>query len=476
MPFVFDCPECRSSLKTGAPPPAGRAIQCPKCRHVFTAADTDVREESPAPRPSDAEDDFPDRRPEPAREEEPPRRRRDAEDDYDRPRRRDEEEDNRPRRRTDEEDDYDRPRRRRDEDYDRPRRRPAARGGPSAAIVVLALLFVGAGIAAVVYFLDGDDDDKNAAPYTDGQMHAFAPPDTAVMFAVDVETLVKQERFARMLGGLLRRGGPGGGAGPLLDKFAQTGLTEHDVARVFFASPPPNRFDGSGAVYVIRFTKPVDRDRLVKALDGRSHRHDGKKYYSSRGGVGHFFFAGDRMLIGADRESTLKDLLNVDVGKTRAPQYLFDLAAKARGEFWMALDKDVGMAAVPGFANLAGGGGDTAFDRALRDAKSVMVSIGGQGDRVECRIGVPCAAAAAAGRAAAAGQAEADNVRRFGLELAVRQAPPNLRNLLREILTSVKFRSDGPVVVMEYTVGIGTFEQMADLQQNGGLNQLNFKQ
>ncbi len=49
MPFAFGCPECGSKLKTAAPIPADRSIQCPKCKHTFTGKDTEVQE-IPAPK------------------------------------------------------------------------------------------------------------------------------------------------------------------------------------------------------------------------------------------------------------------------------------------------------------------------------------------------------------------------------------------------------------------------------------------
>lgn len=480
MAFVFYCPQCASTLKTGMPVEPGRAIQCPKCGHMFTAAETAVQAEdpglfppqaSPIDMPSVAEMAplLPSDEPRSRRSEEnertsgredrdEPRRRPRSEDERDRNRNRDRDrpssrdrEDDYPRRsRHREDDDYLRRRRYEDDDRDRPRRRPPQGSNRTALIVVL--LVVGLIIAAGIFLFDAMDDDQDVAskpfaPGIDTEMLAVAPPDTVVLAGIDVDQLRTNGKFSRAIGDLIFSNMPD--RAKFENDLRATGLTENDVSGIMLAGTEPG---GSGMVAAIRFNRDVDRSRIVKATHARRHTDDFKTYYTSGARLGGgFFFAGKRMIVFAQQHSTLIELLHHDRNEIRVGQDLRDLAVKAQGVYWAVVRKDGGAAAMQG---LGGFGAEDLFEGVADQSDAMLVSFSARNDQLDCDVGMKVKA----------NKDAQDIVRQMQAELPMRRLALNNPGLAADeralelaVVQTATFRTDGPIAYVKFRVGIDLF-------------------
>ncbi len=481
MAFVFHCPQCASTLKTGAPISDGHPIQCPKCHHVFTTADTAVREEAAdpfPPAPASAEPPLASPVDEPRDWERTPSRRRD-EDDRD-SRRRDEP---RRRRRYDDDRDYDRdrprsrrrydeddypPRRRRYEDeYDRPRRRPpASSGGRTVLIVILVAAAALIALVALVWHSMDDDEEVARQPFAPGvdtEMLAMAPADSAVIAGIDVDQLRKHGKFSRTIGQLIFSNIPD--RHRVEQQLNDTGLTEHDVSGIMVAASAPG---GSGMVIAIRFNKNVDRDRIVKAVHARRRSHEFKSYYTDgpRDSSG-FFFAGKRMIVFAQQHSTLTELLHHDHTQIRIGPGLRDLAARAQGVYWGAIRKDGGPAAIKGMGG--GFGADELFHGFAEQSEGVLVSFSAQDDQLDCEVGMKVKANKNAQDLAQ--QLQADVRNRGALNNGGFAADE--RALEQAVVQTASFRVDGPVAYVKFRVSIDLFARFV---QNARGNRIGFGQ
>lgn len=475
MAFVFHCPQCSSILKTGAPLEIGRSIQCPRCAHLFTAADTRVELEGDVPFPQSApfeslpSAEIPRTRPgeerRPARDDRDEARRRPDDrqrDTRDRPREQDRYDD-RPRRR--DFDDEPRRRRRYADDYDdRPRRRPAQGGGRTALIVVLVILGVIGALVGLAWTLDDSDDEVARAPFAPGvdtEMLAMAPADTAVIVGINVDQLRDHPKFARTVGQLIMSSMPDRNRAER--EFQETGLSEHDISGVMITASEPG---GSGNVIAIRFNRDIDRDRVVKGLHARSQSNRLKKYYTSgaRNGSG-FFFAGKRMIVFAQNHSTLIDLLHHNRNTERIGGDLRAVAARGTGVYWAALRKNGGEAAL----NAMAGGivGNDLFEDADDKAEGMLISMMPQNNQLECDIGFKVRTNNEAQNIAQQMQGKIPQRRQAlkdgGLD-------PDERAIEQAVVQSARFRADGEFAFVKFRVEIDLFARMV---QNMRANRIN---
>ena len=493
MAFVFHCPQCASTLKTGTPIAEGRPIQCPHCNRVFTAADTTVREEehgtfpqAPAAPPPPPE--TPPRSP--VNEERLPPRRRDEDEgdrnarrhDRDEPpprRRRDYEEDDRDRqrsRRRQDEDDYERrPRRRRYDEDDRPRRRPPPSGSNrTAVIVVLVIVGLLVAMVAIGWNLIDDEQDVTAqafAPGVDTEMLAMAPADSVILAGIDVNDLRRNRNFAKLVGNMFANRMPD--RQRFERKLDEAGISENDVLGVMVATSAPG---GSGPVIAIRFNKDLDQKRVIKAFDGVRHTDEFKKYYTSAFERSAFFFAGKRLLVMADNRETVKKLLHHDRTQIQLPQELRDLAAKMLGQFWLVMKKDGGPEAMKGIG--MGFGADDLFAGFADQTEALAVCLNARNDQLDCELGLKLKDGKDAGQVSQQLQAEIESARQLGVNNHpnFRNLPPDEKAVATAIVTTASFRNDGSIAYMKYRVSIGVFEKLIQMKQQGRLNRPRFGQ
>ena len=485
MAFVFHCPQCASILKTGAPIPEGRTIQCPKCNNVFTSTETTVQPEEPGlfPAPAPLLDPPPpvarsDERDMPRRHDEDDRqvRRDDRErDDRDRPRsrRREADDERTSRRRRD--DEYDRPRRRRDydDDYDRrPRSRPRARTNTTLFVVlgIIGALIAGAIVIGIIAENDDDVARQPFAPGVDTEMLALAPSDTVLLMGIDVNELKRNGKFARLIGNTIMQQLP---ERQLVErKFEEAGLSENDVSGVLIATSSPG---GSGPVVVIRFNRDIDQKRLINAFNGHKVSDKFKKYFTSETLPGsYFFFAGKRLLVIVDDRDTMQKLLHHDRTKVQLSQEMRDAASKASGQYWMVMKKEGGADAMKGFG--MGFGADDIFGGFANQTEAIVVTLAAQNDQLECEIGLKLAANKNAADVSQQMQREINNIRQIGVKNHpnFRDLPADDRAVAEAIQQSATFRSEGSTAYMKYRVNIGMFERLMQMNQKGALNRPRF--
>ncbi len=378
MPFLVQCPSCGGQLRANQPVPAGREINCPKCKSTFTltapapeiVASAPVVKAPPIPKPReeeipdavllDDEDERPKSRSRRAiDDDEPPRsRRRPVEVDEDdepprsrrrpvlakseppRSRRRPAEEDEAPRsrqRRVVDDDSDERPiSRRRDEDDEderRPKRRQKGKKKKNKGLLIglvagIAALFVIGG-AALMYFVD---------PFgmfggTPSEMTAWIPPDAQMVMFKDFEASAKAD--AANVG---FRGGA---------DTEDFGVRNEDVAAILVASQAANE---NAEVQIIRLKSSGDRKKIVDKAGGTEATAEGKAYYKLRNG-GALHFASDRLLIGSRSESALTALFK----KRGATGEVKKMVDRADGLFWVAITGNVLQVLDPVAKQLGGG-------------------------------------------------------------------------------------------------------------------------
>jgi hypothetical protein len=438
MAFSITCPSCSAKLKTASALPVGRSVQCPKCKTTFAVSKENMEEVAntksampaataaragakpaaaakPAPPASaarktrgdeDDEDAAPRARKRDEDDDEKPRaRRRDEEDDETpRARKRGDEDDDRPRARKkargeDDEDD-DRPRRRgRDDedDDDRPRRGKKGKKKKSGAMLYVMIgvgvLLVGGLIWLLIYMFSGGSYDK--------EMMAYMPESTAIVGGADVEALMKVDMLKEMLdkgGAGAVPGMPGGGGAQDLTKgLKEAGLSFGDISKVMFGTPDDAK-KAEGWVAVARFKKDVDKGKIAGALKATEAKEGGKTYY--KGAAGALFFPKDDLLVLAEKEDTLKKLMNKEEGKVVINDTLKELADKVGGgNVWVATSSNPGNAAGLGPIGMMTGG-DADVTNALKNAKGGALKVDIDNSRIKAAVYLKCADSGAASKLA----------------------------------------------------------------------------
>ena len=324
-------------------------------------------------------DDYEDDRPRASRQREDdyddrPRSKSRPDDDYDdRPRsksRRDDDYDDRPRsksRRNDDFDDRPRSRGRRDDDYDdaRERRRydddPRTRRAGSARksrrkssgnLPLVIALFAGGGLLLIgmavgVYFLFFSGGGS-----FDTAMIAYLPDDTTSIEGTDVEAVMNVDWYKkRVMNDHQER---------VLhdnDLLKSAGYSIEDVSRLV-----QGHTKKGDQITVLKFKKSVDKNKMIKAIDGKEAKEGNRIYYEGevketkedprisgpKGASGtittsrkyclHFPSDSDTLLVMTSNKESMKNAINSESGKVRISQDLQVLAkgAAGKGDSWSA--------------------------------------------------------------------------------------------------------------------------------------------
>jgi hypothetical protein len=394
MPYSFGCPECGSKLKTANPVPAGRAIQCPKCKHTFTSSDTTVEELPATPLatssvppmssrsqtasgPADS-DGLPTRlsrrRSSGSRSEEngdsDGYRRREEDEDRSSPRPRDDDDGRRSRRRDEDDDrgsrrednrassrrrndadDDDRPRRRDDDDDRRSRRRDDDDDRYTRR-----------------RRLDEDDDfdDRSRGRRRKGNTGAIILIVALVLLVIggavaamiwgfgggggnnyDKDLLAYLPKntsgvFAMDFGSLLKNPGSRDALQEpqvrraLDDMKREIGIALEDVDRVVVgvSDLSPNR--EPNAVVVVRFNRKIEKEKVLSDFRGQKKEHKTGSYYVNNQGLS-LSFPADDMLVFANRENILTDALTSD-GNIRYSEELQEMTKPiGKNQVWGAV-------------------------------------------------------------------------------------------------------------------------------------------
>jgi hypothetical protein len=501
--FSLTCPNCAAKLKTAANL-TGKKVQCPKCKESFTASAGDIEEvpdARPAAKPAAAaaaartRAKAPVRKPLDDDEDETPRSRRRGEDEETaeapRSRRRDADDTEvapRSRRRDADEDDEKPARRRRDEDdeEDRPRSRrraPAKKSGNGMLIGLIAggVVAVGLIVFAIIYFTRDKKDDKkdgatsgsNTAANTNnggggggggGQIPvkdllAFAPADAALVAAADINQIRKLEPIKPFLDKLTKQAE----FAKVTEGLNKAGLTLDDFGKVMLTMTDPERPDaGSGPVVVLRFTRAVDKAKVVQAIGAVETKQGGKSYYSVPGGEMNFFFASGDTLVGAVKTSTLITLMNKPAGQVSIDP---DLAALA-GRF---ADSQIGFAGSKALlkSGAAGGLGDAV--QGIQAMKGLAVWANVSGSQLTLNSVIKMNDAQTAAQLAEQSQTMLNAFKAQPAALdQLKAMGPDVHKLASEALNSVTIGSSGDELTGSVSVNFPGLVSMIEKQFAGG--------
>jgi hypothetical protein len=233
-----------------------------------------------------------------------------------------------------------------------PHARAKSNGGAGLfLIVVLAMLAIGGGIFALIYFL-------GESPKTDNEMLAFLPPDSSLVVSIDFDELAKTEKLRRLEEALP-------GSDPevfaLIDKAdLRRSVVNMTVGiREFYPRvilPPtakgPGLFntrnvppEGDPASVVFRTRQPVDKAKLIAAWSGRESKKGDKTYYlstlaNSAGLSLKFFFPTDTLIVFTRNEKVLEKIIVADPGKPAISDELLSVVKRvSRGPIWFAMKR-----------------------------------------------------------------------------------------------------------------------------------------
>jgi hypothetical protein len=499
--FSLTCPNCAAKLKTAANL-MGKKVQCPKCKESFTVSADDI-EEVPDAKPAAAATaatrtpaKVPVRSPLNDENETPRSRRREMDEETaetPRSRRRNDEDDTevapRSRRRDADEDDEKPARRRRDEDddEDRPRSRrrpPAKKSGNGMLIGLIAggLLVVGLAVFAVIYFMRDKDkkDDKgagannssNTSNSTGGgggrgqipvkDMLAFAPADAALVAAADIDQIRKLEPIKPFIDKLMKQAE----FAKVTEGLNKAGLTLDDFGKVMLTMADPQRPDaGSGPVVVLRFTRAVDRAKVIQAIGAVETKQGGKSYYSVAGGEMNFFFPSGDTLVGAVKTSTLITLMNKPAGQVSIDPDLAALAARFA-------DSQVGFAGSKALLKSGAGAGLGDAAQAFQSMKGMAVWANVSGSQLTLNSVMKMSDAQTATQLAEQSKLMLEGVKSQPALLdQLKQANPDLHKLASEALNSATIGSSGDEITGSVSVNfpglISAIEKLASGAMGG---------
>jgi len=478
MAFTFSCPHCGATLKTPVAVPAGKKVQCPKCKNAFvTGGGADdpppappptaparpaARPTSPPPpaaksttssiksnRPGsvmdalnnmgnapaarsndndETEDDFAS-----FDNDERPTRRRPADEDDDSPRSR------RPARAADDEEES-------VDEEERPRsgkkgkgknKKKAKSGGGGAIIAILvSVLLIGGGIAAAFMFLGGG---------ADSDMMAYIPADADLVGGVNLDAVRDQPDVKSMIDQNLNNPA----ASEPLQVLAKAGLKIEDLSKLVFGG----KKNGGRGVFVVKTSKEFDPDAVGKAIGGQEASASGKKYFKL-GANEKIYMPSNNMIVFAevsDNEmTTVMNREGAGVSLSESIQYLVKQAAG--GHIWFAVV--LGPNDVPAEVGLFG------------KPKGAYLSI-----NVSSSLDVKGAAqfddstdvSALAGNFNNMFNQQKEQIRGFAA-----LAPPAAKPLIDEVLNSIAISSSGDFVTASLSVRVDTIKTAAGSIGGGG--------
>jgi len=340
MAFTFVCPQCQTKLRTAAPVPTGKAIQCPKCKSVFSAGAAEEEEAAAAPRHPTAK--APASRKRYRDDDDPPRSRHD-DDDYD--------DEPRARHRSRAEDDYDDADDEREEDYGEPRKRKKKKKSGNKALfltlmALLGLAVIGGGIFLLISLLGGSSADN--------EVLAFAPADSKFVAVANLGTLMENEKLKGPIGQLLQNPQVGEFRGIL----QQAGLSENDFSKVMFCGSNLNPGFGQVpdiiAVVLLKKDKLFDREKLKSTAKAQEVQKDGKSYLKAK--EFSLYLPSDKLAVVASSEAALAKVINKNDNEVVITGPLRELVDKSNGStLWGAVSTEefaknlgAGKAAIPG--------------------------------------------------------------------------------------------------------------------------------
>jgi hypothetical protein len=435
--YSLNCPECRTTLKSARPIPAGKLLECPKCQVLFAAP-------APKPKPRPKDDDViedvevvddveviedvevveeaPARRgagraapPKPART----ARKAAADPGFEV---------------VDDEDEDDQPKRR-----PRPKRKSGGNKGLVIGLVAAAVLLVlGAGGGLAYWLMSGGSDDPIA----------YVPADSQIVFGADGQALLNSS-FGPQLEQLLNS--------PVLAQFTKykqdTKAQNRDLFQRVVVSMRPQDPGSKGNV-IIKSGVPWDAAKLAAAFGNPTKKSvGGYSAYQVPLGAGSATVLTPHKSVAVVAEMTDDKLGPTLKGKSALIGDMATLTAKVS-------NSTVWFVAVPDAANreqfqagmnaaMAANPAGQALLPVMRQAKGFALWATLTGGEVEFKVGMLMPDAAAAQQAATTLQTESKkstNDPAQKMMMALMPAP--VKTLVDEMTASQQFTADGALAVM----------------------------
>jgi hypothetical protein len=463
MALIVTCPNCAATLKTRQRITCGDPAVCPKCNKEFIAADIveestrpDLPPELPATDPRSAlpvrlepksqksmpavtdegargrdEDSFPVRYQSRDEEESSRNRSRAAydDDDDDKPSRGRGDEDDERRANVRSRDDEDRPfrKRYRDDEGDRMTTRSRAvtkrrrrRRGQNRNVLYFVISFAGAlslmGIVLLIVYLVRKGDGEE-------EMLAYLPADTHMVVFVDFDAIAnKRTPF-----------------GPMDEFRFESEIMREDVEKMIYAESEKN-----GLMAVLRLKSSFNKARFLDKTQATERKENGKTYYSIQRGPGYAYLASSSLLVFAEREDTMREMLRRDLSKPIVSDSIREVVREVSpASVWVVATEQKGPRGFGGLPNLMAGGFEPGETRAI------AVSMKFSGDQMDIKIAIMATSAESASRWRDRLQRDIDQARR-NMDDEMRHSPRSSENLdeRRKLINSASVDRSGLLVTI----------------------------
>lgn len=478
MPFSITCPHCDAKLKTAADV-TGKRIECPKCDETFKVTVDDIEEvttksglaRAASRRLSSDDDDLP-----------------------------------RSRQRSDDDDDTPRGRRGRDANEDnsstrrRKKKKQESNTGLMIGLIGGGLVVVGLLVFGLIYLLrDKKSDSKDEAnnsnssqqnsnsnagaplgslrpigqgngggqvapvkagrPFAARELLPFAPANTALVVAIDVDQILQIQQIRPFIDKALQ--GPQTAEG--MKKLEEAGLSLNDFGTFLIAMPDPTKKASTEeAVIVVRMKRALDKEKIIEVTEAEQDK-DG--LCTTRDGKMNFIFSGTDTVILSNQAESLTALQKKKGGKIDVDPSISDLMKKSSTsqvavvisgkmfnspEFGAALGSMPGLGGQPGLAD-------------LKKAKGMGLFAGVTGSQLEISIVMKLADAAAASALVKESQKQMQGMKNNPQIAQISQQLPQIGNLINEVANSARVSSSGDEMTTSLSVN---FQSLITTIQN----------
>lgn len=199
-------------------------------------------------------------------------------------------------------------------------RRGSRKKGKGLLLAGLAILLV-VGVGAMIYFFDPIGSLLGGPPK---EMLAWMPAETTSIEFVDVNEIRKFDQPYKLLK-------------EQFQPFEQLGIPLDSVDAIMAGGKP---LENPRDTIVIRLSKPIDRDSVVRAAKGQELSSGEQKYYKTANNMG-LHFASDRLVVLSSSSVRMPRMLDKSTRAELHPN-LRSALRRTKGNTWTAMGHDGG--------------------------------------------------------------------------------------------------------------------------------------
>ncbi|MCE9530161.1 MAG: hypothetical protein K8T89_03345 [Planctomycetes bacterium] len=353
-----------------------------------------------------------------------------------------------------------------DDDFDREARpRKKTGNGALVAMISLGVLLLGGMIFALVYFFMGNNLDND--------MLAYMPADTNMMFGLDVEELLKNDKLKDQW----KKAKAEKEGKEIVDKLKEADIEDDDISRILYGTKAIVDEDSfkDSLTMVIKTKKDYDKEKLIKAFEMERQEKNGKIYYKDkRKSDMRVVLPTNRLIVFLGSQKRLDDVLEKDASKVVISDAMRELAKKmSKGPIWLAIDRSLFGDELKNLDQLKGKKDEkgellapTELIDAAKDLRGLGMYVKVDGDKITVKTGMLCKDSDNASKAASALQAFVDKHRKEKLEEkpelegALKQLPDEIKKSLNDTLASSATTSSGAMLESSISLNISGIEKV----------------